>query len=122
MSLLISDPPRALEVHHLDFDTRLFGAQLGSVVRTGEAPVTPASLRTLLTEARREGYQHLIFRTGAEDFESIWAAEQSGMHLVDIGVDSTFTFGTTSVPEQPARPLVREARTSDIAPLQDLAA
>ncbi|HEY3057967.1 MAG TPA: GNAT family N-acetyltransferase, partial [Chloroflexota bacterium] len=122
MSLLISDPPCALEVHHLDFDTRLFGAQLGSLVRTGNEPVTPATLRALLTQARADGYQHLIYRMGADDFPSIWAAEQSGMRLVDIGVDSTFTFGTTIVPEQPAVPLVREARTSDIAPLQDLAA
>jgi GNAT superfamily N-acetyltransferase len=122
MSLLISDPPRALEVHHLDFDTRLFGAQLGSLVRTGTAPVTPAALRALLDDARHDGYQHLIFRTGAEDFPAIWAAEQSGMRLVDIGVDSTFTFGTTQVPEQPAAPLVREAKQSDLAALQDLAA
>ncbi len=122
MSRLISDPPRALEVHCLDFDTRLFGAQLGSISRTGDHPVTAAALRALLDDAKQDGYEHLIFRTGAEDFASIWAAEHSGMRLVDIGVDSTFTFGTTPVPEQPTAPLVRQARITDIAPLQALAA
>ena len=52
MSLLISDPPHALEVHRLDFDTRLFGAQLGSVVRTGDTPISAAALRALLAEAK----------------------------------------------------------------------
>jgi ribosomal protein S18 acetylase RimI-like enzyme len=122
MSLLMSDPPRAVEVHHLDFDTRLFGAQLGSIVRTGDSPVTPTALRALLAQAHNDGYQHLIFRTGADDFQSIWAAEQSGLKLVDIGVDSTFTFGATPLPEQPAQPLVRKAKPSDMAPLQDVAA
>jgi ribosomal protein S18 acetylase RimI-like enzyme len=91
---------------------------LGSIVGSASA----AELWAVLTEAARDGYEHLIYRAGADDFASIWAAEQSGMHLVDIGVDSTFTFGSTSLPKQPAAPLVREARSSDIAPLQDLAA
>jgi len=122
MSQLISDPARALEVHKLDFDTRLFGAQLGSIVRTGAAPVEASELTELLHHARGDGYQHLIFRAGADDFPAVWAAEQSGMRLVDIGVDSTFTFGGTALPGQPALPPVREARAADLAPLQDLAA
>ena len=120
MSLLVTDPPRAVEVHKLDFDTRLFGAQLGSISRNGL--VSAPELQALLDDAARDGYEHLIFRASADDFATIWAAEQSGMRLVDIGVDSTFTFGSTPLPELPAAPLVREATTADIAPLQDLAA
>lgn len=122
MRLLISDPPRALEVHPLDFDTRLFGAQLGSIVRTGHGQPTSRELTELVSQARHDGYQHLIFRAAAEDSHSIWAAEQAGLKLVDIGVDSTFTFGSTPLPEQPATPHVRAARPADMAPLQDLAA
>jgi ribosomal protein S18 acetylase RimI-like enzyme len=122
MSQLISDPPRALEVHALDFDTRLFGARLGSIVRAGAAAPTATGLSALLHHAREDGYQHLIFRAGANDFASIWAAEQSGMRLVDLGVDSTFSFGATPLPEQPAAPAVRPARIEDMAALQDLAA
>jgi ribosomal protein S18 acetylase RimI-like enzyme len=100
----------------------LFGAQLGSIVRTGGAPISATDLNALLHHAREDGYQHLIFRAGADDFASIWAAEQSGMRLVDIGVDSTFTFGATPLPEQPPAPAVRLARIEDMAALQDLAA
>lgn len=120
MSQLISDPPCAFDVHQLDFDTRLFGARLGSVSRTGAA--SASDLRHALQRARSEGFEHLIFRTGADDSQSIWAAEGAGMRLVDIGVDSTFSFASTQVPELPASPTVRHARTEDMPALQDLAA
>jgi ribosomal protein S18 acetylase RimI-like enzyme len=122
MSLLTADPPRSLEVHGLDFDTRLFGARLGSIARTGAADVHAPELRATLNGARRDGFAHLIFRVSAEDLSSIWAAEQAGLKLVDIGVDSTFDLRRTALPEQPATPLVRRARAEDMAPLQDLAA
>ncbi len=122
MSPTATAPPRVLEVHELDFDTRLFGAQLGSIVRTSDLPITAADLGTVLGRARREGYAHLIFRVGPEDSASIWAAEANGMRLVDIGVDSTFDLLRTPLPRQPETPWVREATTQDIATLQDLAA
>jgi ribosomal protein S18 acetylase RimI-like enzyme len=122
MTLLATDMPRVLEVHSLDFDTRLFGAKLGTLVRAGDTPPAAAELGAALAAARDDGYAHLIFRTGAEDAAAIWAAEAAGMRLVDIGVDSTFDLRRTPLPSQPERPLVREARPEDLAPLQDLAA
>jgi ribosomal protein S18 acetylase RimI-like enzyme len=122
MSPTVAAPPRPFEAHELEFDTRLFGAKLGSIVRTSDLPATAVALRACLTEARAERYAHLIFRTGAEDYSGIWAAEASGMRLVDIGVDSTFDLRRTPLPEQPATPLVREATPDDLRPLQDLAA
>jgi ribosomal protein S18 acetylase RimI-like enzyme len=130
---LTADPPRVFEVHHLEFDSRLFGARLGSITRLSQpspaakepadqAGVLGTALRELLDQARRDGYAHLIFRAGAEDAASIWAAEQSGLRLVDIGVDSTFAFSSTPLPALPAAPLVRPARAADMPPLQDLAA
>jgi ribosomal protein S18 acetylase RimI-like enzyme len=131
MSLLTADPPRTLEVQGLEFDTRLFGAKLGTIVRPGGlgAPSTETQaeqlareLRVVLTDARADGYAHLIFRSAAEDLASIWAAERSGLRLVDIGVDSTFSFDRTPLPEVPATPTVRAATPADMAALQDLAA
>lgn len=119
---LLADPPRVLEVHGLDFDTRLFGAKLGAITRTSDTPPSIADLEVTLAQARADGFAHVIFRTGAEDSASIWAAEASGMLLVDIGVDSTFDLLRTPLPAQPATPLVREARADDMATLQDLAA
>jgi ribosomal protein S18 acetylase RimI-like enzyme len=119
---LLADPPRALEVHGLDFDTRLFGAKLGAITRASDVPPSAQDLRATLAQAKSDGYAHLIFRANAEDIDSIWAAEQAGMKLVDIGVDSTFDLAKTPVPEQPAAPLVREAKPEDLKPLQDLAA
>jgi ribosomal protein S18 acetylase RimI-like enzyme len=119
---LLADPPRVLEVHGLDFDTRLFGAQLGSISRASDTPPSAAELQSALAQARQDGFAHLIFRVGADDNASIWAAEAAGMRLVDIGVDSTFDLQRTPLPAQPETPLVRLARPDDLEPLQDLAA
>src|SRR5437868_5302688 len=119
---LLADPPRVLEVHGLDFDTRLFGAKLGSVSRASDTAPSAADLRAALTQARGDGFAHVIFRVGAEDNLSTWAAEQAGMRLVDIGVDSTFDLVHSALPELPTLPLVREARPEDLQLLQDLAA
>ncbi len=122
MSPTVAAPSRLYEVHELEFDTRLFGAKLGSIVRANKLPASAAELRAAVAQARSDGYAHLIFRASAEDNAAIWAAEASGMRLVDIGVDSTFDLLRTPLPEQPATPLLREARATDMAPLQDLAA
>jgi ribosomal protein S18 acetylase RimI-like enzyme len=119
---LLADPPRVLEVHGLDFDTRLFGSKLGAINRASEMPPSAQDLRDVLARARADGFAHLIFRVGADDNASIWAAEAAGMRLVDIGVDSTFDLQRTPLPAQPEAPLVRLARTDDLEPLQDLAA
>jgi ribosomal protein S18 acetylase RimI-like enzyme len=123
MPPITADPPRLFEVHSLDFDTRLFGAKLGSIVRSeSTAQASADELRALLDQARADGYAHLIFRAGAEDLASIWAAERAGFNLVDIGVDSSFVFGSAPLPAQPATPIVRAARPDDMPGLQDLAA
>jgi ribosomal protein S18 acetylase RimI-like enzyme len=131
MSLHIADPPSVFEVHHLDFDTRLFGARMGSLIRTRQGDDVPAEsqaelladeLRRALTHARDQRYAHLIYRAAAEDLASIWAAERVGLRLVDIGVDSTFSFDRTPLPEVSATPTLRAATTADMPALQDLAA
>ncbi|HYW86564.1 MAG TPA: GNAT family N-acetyltransferase [Chloroflexota bacterium] len=122
MSPTATASPRVFEVHDLDFDTRLFGARMGSIVRANDLPASADALRATLGRARGEGYAHLILRAGAEDNTAIWAAEACGMRLVDVGVDSTFDLRRTPLPEQPATPFVREARSADLPPLQDLAA
>lgn len=122
MSPTLAAPPRPFEAQELEFDTRLFGAKLGSIVRSADIPATAAALRTSLAEAKQGGYAHVILRAGAEDTDAIWAAEACGMRLVDIGVDSTFDLQRTPLPQQPSTPVVREARPNDLKPLQDLAA
>src|SRR5437870_1509528 len=130
MSLLTANPSQTLEVQSLDFDTRLFGAKLGSVVRLGERAASSADtdaqllawkMGQALARARTDGFAHVIFRADAEDLASIWAAERCGLRLVDIGVDSSFHFDSTPLPDQPASPLIRAARPDDMPPLQDLA-
>src|SRR5262249_56904121 len=90
MSPTATASPRVFEVHDLDFDTRLFGARMGSIVRANDLPASADALRATLGRARGEGYAHLILRAGAEDNTAIWAAEACGMRLVDVAVDSTF--------------------------------
>ena len=86
-----------LTVRQLDWDTAFFGVRMGSILPADESPTVPTAapleaptrdLDLLLHRARAEGYAHLIYRMNADDFPSIWSAEASGFHLVDIGIDA----------------------------------
>lgn len=131
-------PPRAvlsrrdpaIDCRSLDWDTEFFGSRMGALALAraleGEQPADRATLleydlRVALTQAQAQGFTHLIFRTPAEDLPAAWAAEQSGLRLVDIGLDSSFTFGTVPLPMPPTVP-IRDARPDDVPTLRELAA
>jgi len=93
-----------------------------------EAPDQPSQanlleydIRAALTQAQARRYQHLIVRVPAEDLPSIWAVEQAGFRLVDLGVDSTFTFTATPLPAPPSID-IRPARSADLSTMRELAA
>jgi len=78
-------------------------------------------IRAALTQAQAQGYEHVIARVPAEELLTVWAVEQAGLRLVDIGLDSTFAFTTTPLPAAPCVP-IRSARPKDLPALRDIAA
>ena len=123
-------PARTVALHHLDWDTAFFGSQMGTV-QLADANDREASadrshrlqgdLRDLLRDACAEGYAHLTLRLPVDDFAAIWAAEQAGFRLIDVGVDSSFAVGITPLPEPPGLQ-IRDGRAEDVPELADLAA
>ena len=128
-------PTRAhplLELKQLDWDTDFFGDRMGTIALTPAAEsvggdsrraVVEAELARRLHEAAAADFAHLIFRVPAEDVAATWAAEAAGLRLVDVGIDSTFSFERSRAPAVvfPA-PSIRPARPDDLPRLQDLAA
>lgn len=120
----------AVELRRLDWDTEFFGALMGVLALTSAAgtgseldpEALERELRAALDRARAEGYAHLIFRASGEDLPSAWAAERAGMRLVDVGIDSTYTFGRAPLPEPPDGVTIRPARPDDLPALRELAA
>jgi dTDP-4-amino-4,6-dideoxy-D-galactose acyltransferase len=88
---------------------------------TQRAAALEWELGAALVRARAEDYAHLIFRVPAEDLPSVWAAEQVGLRLVDVGVDSTFSFERTALPAPSTLP-IRAATEDDVPILRELAA
>src|SRR4051794_38129935 len=127
MTLVTMEPAplsdvRAFELRPLDWDTAFFDARMGAVVPGQSASAgTARELRRLLDEAKAQGYAHLIFRAGSDDFPAIWAAESAGMRLVDVGVDSTAT-QLHSAPAATVGLVIRVAREQDLPTLRDVAA
>jgi ribosomal protein S18 acetylase RimI-like enzyme len=125
-------PPllQGLELHRQEWDSEFFGASMGAVVPASEVTTRerarPAnrpkiSVSGVLRRAQVQGYAHVIFRVAADEHAAIWAAENAGMRLVDVGVDSTFDFGHVDVPELPPGMNIRPARAEDLPVLRDLA-
>jgi ribosomal protein S18 acetylase RimI-like enzyme len=125
------DPPAlGLELRCLDWDTRFFGSRMGTLVLTPSGRSEDVTTRLdaldrdlsiLLNRARAEGYAHLIFRAPADDLPAAWAAEQAGLRLVDVGIDSTWSPGAAPVQDTSGVP-VRSVRIDDLPSLCDLAA
>jgi ribosomal protein S18 acetylase RimI-like enzyme len=131
-SLEAATSPSALglELRRLDWDTTFFGSTMGTLVLTrphrSEGTATRVDslerdLVILLARARAEGYAHLIFRVPADDLPAAWAAEQAGLRLVDVGVDSTCSLETAPLLDSPEVP-IRSARSDDVPVLRDLGA
>jgi len=117
---------RAFELKPLDWDTAFFGARMGTIVATDalrdlDPSKLTAELQRILSQAQADGYAHLIFRAAVDDAHAIWAAESVGLKLMDVGIDSTFSFDRTAIPEAPSV-TIRELRTNDISHLSELAA
>jgi len=111
-----------VELRPLEWDTRFFGARMGTLACIAADPSAESLTRALqnqLAEARAEGYAHLIFRAGVEDLPAIRAAENAGLHLVDVGVDSTIVLRDNQAPPAPSN--VRPYRDADLATLRGLA-
>jgi len=117
------------DLHLLEWDTNFFGAAMGEirlahVDASGRSSVGAESLhielQALLAQAAAEGYRHLIFRIPADRHAVIWAAERAGFRLVDVGLDSTFSFPSASIPEPPPMLPVRAARPDDLPRLKEI--
>lgn len=121
----VVEPEASVVLRRLDWDTRFFGEAMGTIVQVAGPAVSQESLRRdltrILTEARSDGYAHLIFRTAVDDLPAIWAAEQAGLRLVDVALDSTFRFDSTALPELPTDLPIRRAQEADVPTLRDLA-
>jgi ribosomal protein S18 acetylase RimI-like enzyme len=124
----VSIPTVAL--HRLDWDTAFFGELMGTVQLVDASMSEPSAARTrqveddlqnVLVQAAREGYAHLTLKIPANDHPAVWAAEQAGFRLVDVGLDSSFVVGSTPLPEPPALP-IRPARADDVHDLAELSA
>lgn len=129
-SLSHPEAPRpTIELRPLDWDTEFFGSRMGVLALNSSmdgaafvrADEIERDLRSALAEAESQRYAHLIFRTPGEDLSAAWAAERAGMSLVDVGIDSTFRFGSSAVPEPRSAALIRSARSEDLPVLRDLA-
>jgi dTDP-4-amino-4,6-dideoxy-D-galactose acyltransferase len=118
------DHPASVELRRLDWDTDFFGPLMGKIdrLRAADTELLVHDLGLVLAHAQREGYAHLIFRTDGEDLPAAWAAARTGMRLVDVGIDSTFTFGRSALPDVPPTPRVRNAAPADLPTLRELAA
>jgi dTDP-4-amino-4,6-dideoxy-D-galactose acyltransferase len=77
----------APSVERLDWDSKFFGARMGRIVPAGEAAASPVVTRLTLARARNEGFDHVILRLSAGDFDGMRAAESAGMSLVDVAID-----------------------------------
>ncbi len=118
----------ALELRLLAWDTAFFGAKLGVLKHVGAAARREGSrddslerdLRLALRHAREDGYAHVIFRISSAELRSAWAAQRAGMLLVDVALDSTFSFDQV-VPANPLGATLRPARGEDVESLCVLA-
>lgn len=124
-------PSSFVALRRLDWDTAFFGVLMGAIDARREPEITSparraevlaADLQLALEQARAEGYSHLIYRIPADDIASTWAAESTGLKLVDVAVDSTFRFGTTPIPDRGDGPAIRPARAEDVPALREVAA
>jgi ribosomal protein S18 acetylase RimI-like enzyme len=115
----------------LDWDTSFFGARMGTIVRTIPTLQTEAAasvdsltyaLRSLLDDARSAGYAHLILRLPIDDLSGIWAAEGSGLKLVDVGIDSRITLGHDVASAHSPRLTIRACVPGDVDTLREIAA
>jgi dTDP-4-amino-4,6-dideoxy-D-galactose acyltransferase len=123
----VRDRPRFFELNPLDWDTAFFGERMGSIVATGTPQdrtqdILSDDLGHVLDEARAQGYAHLILRAAAHDSLLIWAAEHSGLRLIDIGIDSTLDLARTATPDLPDGFTVRAAEAKDVSALSELSA
>ena len=128
-----NQPPgtRRVELQPLEWDTEFFGVPMGTIVLVGspdqgaplsDTPRLERDLRRLLAQARSDGYAHLIFRVSADDAAAIWAAQDAGLRLVDIGIDSMFALCERPLPEALPSLTINMARVGDIVALRELAA
>lgn len=117
---------RTVEPRLSEWETAFFGSRMGAIVRLDEAgpdsagEVRAQDLQTAVAKARTDGFAHLIFRAAGNDVQAIWAAEAAGLRLVDVGVDSTFTFATTPRPALDRRLPIRSGRLEDVPSLREL--
>jgi ribosomal protein S18 acetylase RimI-like enzyme len=126
----LTAPTPTVSLRRLDWDTAFFGSLIGTVqlADTNAREASPRRARQIeddlldvLGQAEREGYAYLTLRLPADDRSAIWAAEQVGFRLIDVGVDSSFALGITPLPERPNL-RVRNARPGDVRDLSELAA
>jgi ribosomal protein S18 acetylase RimI-like enzyme len=104
---------RLVEVRGLDWETAFFGAPMGALIKVAqpdESGLLPQSnalaheLRSALREAELDGYRHLSYRVDAKDLPAIWAAERTGLRLMDVAVDLSYRFGSPlSLPQRAVR-------------------
>jgi ribosomal protein S18 acetylase RimI-like enzyme len=127
----LAEAAARFELRPLDWDTSFFGSKMGTIVPLSEAtgdsaranaPDDEIELRTLAREASAAAYAHVIFRVLAEQTDTAQAAEAAGFRLVDVGIDSTFFFATTPLPQSTNDAPIREARPADLPGLQGVAA
>jgi ribosomal protein S18 acetylase RimI-like enzyme len=123
----------ALQLRQLDWDTDFFGARMGAIVpqsrtrssvtsdNAREASLLERQLLTVLRKADLEGFAHVILRVAAEDLPLAWAAERSGLRLVDIAVDSSFSLEPAALPDPDPAVLIRPANPDDVPRLREIA-
>jgi ribosomal protein S18 acetylase RimI-like enzyme len=123
----------ALQLRQLDWDTNFFGARMGAIVlKSGsrstvnsdtesEANFLERQLLSVLRGADIEGFAHVILRVAAEDLPLVWAAERSGLRLVDIAVDSSFSLESAALPDPDPAVIIRPANRDDVPRLREIA-
>jgi ribosomal protein S18 acetylase RimI-like enzyme len=115
------------ELRQLQWDTAFFGRKMGTLALRGDGPADRPSremaidLRLALREAKSDGYAHVILRASADRFDIVRAAEQAGMHLVDVAVDFALRLDGSQGPDTyPSA--TRQAQDPDVDELCRIAA
>ncbi len=127
-AIAIEDPALGrVAMRRLDWDSDFFGGRFGAVdpihlvAGSDRAAAAGALLGALLSKARDDGYEHLIFRVAGDDSAAVQGAERAGFRLVDVGVDFVYRFDYDVRRPRPTPPGVRTWREGDVEALQDMA-
>lgn len=111
-----------LALKHMEWDTNFFNKKLAKIdyFKAVDSKVADGLVKKVLSIARGMQYQHLMCRLRGDFFNEIWALEENGFKLMDIGVSLVLKIDNLKNTEDERKIEIRPMREEDCITLKEL--